>query len=153
MLECLGAWVLGCLGAWVLRCRGWGRFWVVERKRVAGSNYRDLLVWQQAIELSLSVYQETENFPNAEKYGLTSQMRRAAASIPANLAEGSGRNSKKEFAHFVAVAIGSLRELETFVEIAWRLGYLSDHRSLIAQCDSVSRLLTRLRVSLQKASS
>ena len=88
-------------------------------------SYRDLLVWQKAMSLVTEVYKATRSFPKEEVYALTSQIRRAAISIPSNIAEGQGRQSRKEFLQFLAVARGSLLELETQVLIAQNLGYLT----------------------------
>ena len=87
--------------------------------------YRDLIAWQKAMELVTEIYRASQRFPKEELYGLTNQLRRAAVSIPSNLAEGHGRNSPKEFHHFAGNARGSLLEVETQLEIALNLGYLS----------------------------
>ncbi len=86
-------------------------------------SYRDLLVWQKAVELALLVYRLSEGFPRREIYGLTSQVRRAAVSVPSNIAEGYGRSSRKEYVQFLSIAQGSLKEMETQTIIAQRLGY------------------------------
>jgi four helix bundle protein len=88
-------------------------------------NYRDLIVWQKAMDLVEGVYRITRSFPQEELYALTSQVRRAAVSIPSNIAEGQGRGGSKELGHFLRVAHGSLCELETQLLIAQRLAYLS----------------------------
>lgn len=87
--------------------------------------YRDLVVWQKSIDLAQEIYRVTQEFPKAEIYGLTSQMRRAAVSVPSNVAEGQGRLNKGEFRQFLGQARGSLLELETQTELAHRLGFLS----------------------------
>src|SRR5437763_1904739 len=87
--------------------------------------HESLEVWQKAIEFVLMIYEKTKAFPNDERFGLTSQLRRAAVSIPANIAEGAARTSTKEFHHFVAMAQGSCSEVETELLIAEKLGYLS----------------------------
>ena len=84
-------------------------------------SYKDLIVWQKSIMLCTMIYQVTENFPREEIYGLTSQMRRAAVSIPSNIAEGRGRGTKKDFAQFLRIALGSSAELQTQLEIAKNL--------------------------------
>jgi four helix bundle protein len=89
-------------------------------------NYQDLLAWQKAMDLVITVYRCTEALPQAELFGLTSQMRRSAVSIPSNIAEGKGRFSAKELVHFLLQARGSLLELETQLLIAYRLGYLPE---------------------------
>lgn len=85
------------------------------------NSYRDLLVWQRAMELVIEIYELTEKFPSNEQYGLVSQMRRAAISISSNIAEGSRRGSRKDFRHFALTAFGSGSELETQIEIVKRL--------------------------------
>jgi four helix bundle protein len=100
-------------------------------------NYKDIVVWQKAIELVIEIYRVTAHFPREEMYGLTSQLRRAAVSIPSNIAEGQGRATKGEFIQFLGHARGSLCEVDTQILIARRLGFLApereehlDHRSL-----------------------
>jgi four helix bundle protein len=92
---------------------------------MSGSNYRDIVAWQRAVDLVISIYEITEHFPSREQYGLTGQMCRAAISAPSNLAEGRGRGSHRDFRRFLLSARGSLYELETQVEIAERLGYIT----------------------------
>ena len=106
--------------------------------------HHDLLAWQQGITLVKTVYSCTASFPREEAFGLTSQMRRAAVSVPANLAEGAARNSPREFARFLAIARGSLSELETYIVIARELGYLKDTAELEQMLDSVFKLLSGL---------
>lgn len=114
--------------------------------------YRDLVVWQKAMQLVTSVYSLTENFPKHEMFGLTSQLRRATVSVPSNIAEGQGRDSPKEFLHHLSIAYGSLMEAETQLQIASNLTYISktDAGNLLAQCDEVGRLLNGLLRSLRK---
>jgi four helix bundle protein len=109
--------------------------------------HRDLLVWQKAMELVTVVYESTRKFPKDELYGLVSQLRRSAVSVPSNIAEGYCRNSRNEFHHFLGQARGSLAELETQIEIAGNLGYLSDEctTELLAKSTRVARMLTGLR--------
>ena len=95
-------------------------------------SYKDLIVWQRSVEYCVLVYKVTEGFPSSESFGLTNQMRRAAVSIPSNIAEGSGRTNK-EFARYLKIALGSLAELETQIEIARRVEYVTD-----GQCNSLS---------------
>src|SRR5438128_2266553 len=108
--------------------------------------HQKLEVWIKALELVTDVYKDTESFPKEERYGLTSQIRRAAVSIPANIAEGAGRYSSKEFAHFLSNAQGSASELETELIISNRLGYLDEtsFSQLIAQLERIGRLITGL---------
>jgi len=88
--------------------------------------YKKLLVWQKADELAYQVYLETKMFPKDEIYGITSQLRRAAISIPTNIVEGSGRQNRNEFRQFANIALGSLAETEYLLEFCCRLGYLSN---------------------------
>lgn len=108
--------------------------------------HQKLEAWSKAIELVTDVYKSSEKFPKEERYGLTGQIRRAAVSIPANLAEGAGRRSAKEFAHFLSNSQGSASELETELIIANRLGYLDEatFAKLISQLDRIGRLITGL---------
>ena len=112
--------------------------------------YRELLVWRKAKILATLVYQETETFPKSERFGLTSQIRRAAVSIPSNIAEGQGRLTKGEFRQFLGQARGSLLELETQFAIAFDLGYLREpsYQSLDTHTYQVLGLLNRLIESL-----
>ena len=112
-------------------------------------NHRSLKAWQKAIELVERVYGETREFPKEELFGLTSQMRRAAVSVPANIAEGAARSGTKELLRFLGIAAASLSELDTHVEIAKRLGYLNDD-ALHREIDAVSALLMGLHASLKK---
>lgn len=87
-------------------------------------NYTDLVIWQKAMELGVEVYKLTQEYPKGEQFGLMAQTRGSSASVPANIAEGFGRNSKKEFARFLSIARGSLYELQTQLTIALRLVYI-----------------------------
>jgi four helix bundle protein len=89
-------------------------------------NYRDLVVWQKGIELTIYIYKLTSNFPESEKFGLTNQLRRAAVSIPSNIAEGHARKSDKEFGRFLRIALGSCAEIDTQIIIAKELEYLQE---------------------------
>jgi four helix bundle protein len=114
--------------------------------------YRELLVWQKAMALVEVIYREAKSFPREETYGLAAQMRRAAVSIPCNIAEGHGRRSTKDYLRFVAIANGSLRELETQIEIAGRLGYWgkSVADALLGSADELARMLHSLGLSLRR---
>jgi four helix bundle protein len=114
-------------------------------------NYRDLLVWQKSMEIVTAIYQTTARFPKHEIYGLCSQAQRAAVSIPANIAEGHDRESTKEYLRHVAIALGSLAELETLLSIAARLGYLRPEadESLQKECQSLGRMLRNLQRALR----
>jgi len=107
-------------------------------------NHKDLEAWKQAMDLVDDIYGLSRHFPPEELYGLTNQMRRAAVSVPANVAEGAARSGKKEFLQFLFIALGSLSELETQVLIAQRQGYREDVGVVLAQIESVRRLLLGL---------
>ena len=110
-----------------------------------------LEVWSKAVDFVVTVYKATESFPKEEKFGLTSQIRRAAVSVPANLAEGAARQSNKEFIHSLSNAQGSASELETELLIACRLGYLNteSHAELRAVLDSIGRMIIGLSQHLK----
>ena len=112
--------------------------------------HKELVVWQKAMDLVEAVYGITKTFPRSEIYGLASQMQRAAVSVPSNIAEGHGLKQTQAYARHLAIANGSLTELETQLEIARRLGYLSaENESVINQAGEVGRMLAGLRRSLQ----
>lgn len=108
--------------------------------------HQKLDAWSKSVDLVVEVYKATGSFPKEERYGLTSQIRRAGISVPANIAEGAGRYSRKEFAHFLSNAQGSASELETELIIAHRLGYLSEalFSKLITELQRIGRLITGL---------
>ena len=112
-------------------------------------NHRSLKAWQKAIELVERVYGETRKFPKEELFGLTSPMRRAAVSVPANIAEGAARSGTKELVRFLSIAEASLSELDTHVEIANRLGYLKNDQ-LHDEIDALSALMMGLSASLKR---
>jgi len=107
----------------------------------SGKPHRRMEVWQQAMLLVESIYAATASFPKEEMFGLVSQMRRAAISIPSNIAEGAARSGDKEYLHFLSIARGSLSELDTQLEIARRLGFLAEGHVLFDLTDRVGRLL------------
>ena len=114
-------------------------------------NFKELKVWQKAIEFSLEVYKITAKFPTEEKYSLVSQLRRASVSIPSNIAEGSGRNGDKEFIHFLSLSIGSGYETETQLIIANRLKYITDTEleEAITKITEIQRMLHAFSESLK----
>ena len=114
-------------------------------------SYRDLIVWQKGMGFVTTCYQVTKGFPPVEVYGLTSQLRRAAVSIPANIAEGHGRSSRADYGRHLAIAYGSLMEAETHLLISRNLGYLAtdDLERLLLQAGEVGRLLNALKRSLK----
>ncbi len=113
-----------------------------------------MIVWQKAMDLVESVYAATASFPKEETYGITSQIRRAVVSVPANIAEGQGRRLTKEFLYFLANARGSLLELDTHLEIAVRLRYLNNdrHAALLSQLQEVGKILNGLMRSVGASS-
>ncbi|KAF5882824.1 MULTISPECIES: four helix bundle protein [Rhizobium] len=115
------------------------------------TSYRDLKVWQFAIELSVVCYEVTRTFPREEIYGLTSQIRRSSASVAANIAKGYGRENRGSFAQFLKIAQGSLKELETHLIIAGRIGFLqaSALDELLDRCDEIGKMLGSLIRSVQ----
>ncbi len=119
---------------------------------MAVRNYRELIAWQKAMDLTEAVYHVTKGFPREEAYGLTSQLRRAAVSVPSNIAEGQGRRSGKEFVHFLGVAYGSLQEVETQLILARRLGYCSDvqEAAVLKRTAEVGKLINGLTNALRR---
>jgi four helix bundle protein len=115
-------------------------------------SYRELIVWKTAMDLAAECYLVTKTFPRDELFGMTSQIRRSAASVPANIAEGHDRSSTKEFLHHLSIARGSLKELETHLLLGQRVGLLNDTDlpSLMDRCDQVSKMLSGLRQSLER---
>jgi four helix bundle protein len=113
-------------------------------------NYTDLTVWQKAMDLTAQVYDITKKMPKEEVYGLTSQMRRAAVSIPSNIAEGQARHSKKEFIHFLKIAQGSKAELETQLLLCVRIGYFADTdiSDMLNLLQEIGKMLTTLSAKL-----
>jgi four helix bundle protein len=114
-------------------------------------SYRDLKVWQFGLKLVCLVYEITSKFPKAEVYGLTSQIQRAAVSVPSNVAEGHARDSSREFLHFLSISLGSLAELETQLVIALQLKYV-DNAALdpvLDKCDELGKMLRALQKSLK----
>jgi four helix bundle protein len=125
-----------------------GKIW--QEETVGGKNYQDLIVWQKAMNLVQLIYDATKSFPKEETYGLTSQIRRAAVSIPSNIAEGQGRASAAEFRRFRSIAHGSVREVETQIMISQRLAYLRADATqrILEQSGEVGRLINGLSSSL-----
>ena len=115
-------------------------------------NHRDLVVWQKSMDLAVSAYRVTESFPTQERYGMTSQIRRSSASVPANIAEGYGRESPGAYAQQLRVSQGSLKELETHVELANRVGLLSDDaiRPILGLAEEVGKMLRSLIRSVER---
>jgi len=114
------------------------------------SHFRELEVWQIAMDLAKQVYQVTTEFPKDERFGLTSQLQRAAVSIPSNIAEGNARHSTRDYARFVSMALGSCAELQTQLFLAGELGLGADaeRQGALALADRVGQMLQRLHQSL-----
>ncbi|MEH6679609.1 MAG: four helix bundle protein [Sediminicola sp.] len=112
-------------------------------------SHKDLKVWQEAMNLVVDIYSLTSLFPNSEQYGLSTQMRRCSVSIPSNIAEGAGRRGSKELCKFLYISQGSLAELETQIEIASRLGYISEKSEIREKIIYIRRMLTKLIKSLE----
>lgn len=111
-------------------------------------SHKDLIVWQKAIDFVVKIYSLSDDFPKSELYGLTNQMRRAAVSIPSNIAEGSSRKSRKEFIQFLYIASGSASELETQLIIAEKLNYFQDSE-LFGKIIEIRKMLSGLISSLK----
>ena len=114
-------------------------------------SYRDLVVWQKSMDLATHIYALTSDFPKVEEYRLTSQMTRAAVSVPANIAEGNARATRKDYARFVSMARGSAAELSTFLMLAIRidLGNQEKIKQALELCEEVGRMLTALHIRLR----
>ena len=121
-----------------------------------GKNHKELLVWQKAMQLVVDVYNLIRLLPKEETYGLSDQMRRAAISIPSNIAEGNARSSQKDMVHFLYIAQGSREELETQLELCELIGYISKERlePVLMQTQEIGRMLSGLiKSTLQQISS
>lgn len=112
------------------------------------TSHKDLKVWQEAMNLVVVIYEISESFPSKEVYGLTSQLRRASVSIPSNIFEGAGRRGNKEFVRFLYIALGSLPEVETQLEIAYRLKYLNEVEIITQRIYFIRKMLSNLIKSL-----
>jgi four helix bundle protein len=114
--------------------------------------HHNLKVWQKSRNFVKQIYQITAKLPDEEKFGLTSQMRRAAISIPSNIAEGAGRNSRKEFANFLGICQGSIAELETQILVGKDIGYFQNDpvQSILKELDEISKMVIGLKKSLLK---
>lgn len=116
------------------------------------TSYRDLEVWQRSRRLVKTIYDLTKTFPKEELFGLTSQMRRAAISVPANIAEGYSRHGTKDYIHFVSIALGSSSELEALLILAEDLNYVTESTAarILKDVDVLQKMLHRLRQSLKE---
>jgi len=113
-------------------------------------NYGELIVWQKAMDLVTEIYKITATFPSEERFGLSSQARRAAVSIPSNIAEGHGRKASGAYLNHLSIAYGSLMELETQLQIALRLNFVSadETTTLLAQTNEIGKMLNGLKKSI-----
>lgn len=116
------------------------------------NSHRDLIAWQKAVDLVVAVYKLTSWFPAQERFALTDQLRRASVSVAANLAEGHGRSTRRDYRHFVGLSFASLMECDTLLVVAGRVGHVTDEQSAetIGLLQDTSRLVTRLRQSLEE---
>ena len=121
---------------------------VVEHSPIR--SYRDLHVWNEGMALAEACYRLTRDFPRAEQYGLTSQIRRSASSIPANIAEGNGRENTGSYIHSLRIAQGSLKELETHLLLACRLGLVESVALHLVQCERLGKMLRTLIRTLER---
>lgn len=119
-------------------------------EQISIKSHKDLLVWQRSMKLVKEIYLLTEDFPSREVYGLSSQMRRCAVSIPSNIAEGKSRHTRRDYKHFIVIACGSAAELETQLELALELGFANKDKTifLLKELDEVRRMLTSLVIKL-----
>ncbi|MDA3953161.1 MAG: four helix bundle protein [Bacteroidales bacterium] len=117
-------------------------------------NFKELIVWQKARKLVKEVYVVVKNFPEDEKYGIISQIKRASISIPANIAEGAGRNTNKDFGRFLDIATGSSFELETLIILSLDLDFLkeSDYSDLIKDIEEIQKMIYSLKTRIQSLS-
>jgi four helix bundle protein len=115
-------------------------------------NLKELKIWNKAIDLSIEVYRATSNFPRVEVYGLTAQIRRSAVSVPSNISEGAGRNSNKEFIHFLGIANGSSYELQTQLIISHKLNLISNEtlQPLLKEIEEIQKMTYTFQNILQK---
>jgi len=114
------------------------------------NKFKELKVWQKSIQLVTTIYSATSSFPKEEIYGITSQIRRCAISIPSNIAEGAGRGTKKDFSHFLDVAKGSSFELETQLIISKEIGFIhhNSFASILSELEEIQKMITGLQKSL-----
>jgi len=117
-----------------------------------GNSYRDLVVWQKSMELTKKIYMITKDFPKEEVYGLTSQIRRCAVSIPSNIAEGKGRNSDREFVRFLQISLGSLYELQTQFELALSFNYISNIEDIFELSLEIEKMLNKPKLLVKQKS-
>lgn len=120
-----------------------GEWWMVK-------DYKELEVWKKGILIVLAIYKTIQKFPKDELYALSDQIKRAAVSIPSNIAEGASRNTTKEFIQFLYIALGSASELETQIIVAEKLGYITDEEKLLSDITIIRKMLNALISSLKR---
>jgi len=127
---------------------------VQDQQDSSFKSYQDLAVWQRAMDLTVEIYEVTKTWPSAERFSMIDQIRRAAVSIPANIAEGQGRSGPREFLHHCSIANGSLSEVETLLLLAYQLTYIDNAalNALMLQTNEVGRMLRGLIKRLRVAS-
>ncbi len=115
-------------------------------------NFKELKIWQRAIQLSLLIYKVSGSFPKEEVFGLTSQIRRCSVSVPSNIAEGCGRNTPKQLVHFLNIAMGSLTELDTQVIICKELGYIKQWTAdeILSEIIELQKMINVFRIKIKK---
>jgi four helix bundle protein len=116
------------------------------------NRYKDLKVWQKAVELITKIYKVTDSFPSKEQFGIISQINRSAVSIAANIAEGAGRNTKKDFNHFLSISLGSACELETLLIVSFQLNFIKQNELdlLNSEIDQIQKMLFALQNANKK---
>lgn len=124
---------------------------VISASKDQIKRYKDLVVWQKSVELAVVVYEVVKVFPKNQQYSLVNQIERSAVSIASNIAEGAGRNGKKEFCHYLSIAMGSLYELETQLVISQKIGFLDQEKleNIINKAEEIGRMLAGLKRSLE----
>ncbi len=121
-------------------------------KKISMHNFRELKIWQEAMEITKLTFKLSKKFPSSEMYGLTSQINRSAVSIPSNIAEGAGRNSNKEFSQFLNIAMGSCFELETQIILSFEFNYIKkdDLESFVVKLNKLEKMINSLISTLRK---
>jgi four helix bundle protein len=149
---------IGFLGIQTARVTKYQRKLATERIKLLTLNlnnmstFRDLLIWQKSMSFVTKIYKQTNKFPDEEKFGLVSQLRRSAISVPSNMAEGYGRNSNKDFIRFLNIAMGSLFEIQTQIQIAYNLKFIEQQNfdELFEQSREIERMMSSFIKSLDK---
>ena len=121
-------------------------------KKISMHNFRELKIWQEAMEITKLTFKLSKKFPSSEMYGLTSQINRSAVSIPSNIAEGAGRNSNKEFSQFLNIAMGSCFELETQIILSFEFNYIKKDylESFVVKLNKLEKMINSLISTLRK---